>query len=143
MIDFRLMTISNFMITRVWCFIFFLFCKLVHEVSANIARLFYIRTPCYSMSSAFSLPYHPQCYTILCDKTWWLKILPVNSFRAIFTTFFPVYFYVFWLSLFYHHYLYRYYNFISWNDMAKILTWYQRDLEELSFWRYNCNFTLW
>ena len=60
MIDFRLMTISNFMITRVWCFIFFLFCKLVYEVSANIAPLFYIRTPCYSMSSAFSLPYHPM-----------------------------------------------------------------------------------
>ena len=96
------------------------------------------QTPCYSMSSAFSLPYHPLCYTILCDKTWWLKILPVNSFRAIFTTFFPVYFYVFWWS-FLSSLPIPLLLFCIMNDMAKILTWYETDFVESKFLRYYLN----
>ena len=118
MIDFRLMTISNFMITRVWCFIFFLFCKLVYEVSANIARLFYIRTPCYSMSSAFSLPYHPMLNYIV----WQDMMIEDFACQVISRNFY----YLFPVSdlLLYHQ---NTIQFIIWNmiEQKYIVTWYR------------------
>ena len=97
-------------------FHFFLFCKLAYEVSANIAPLFYIRTPCYSMSSAFSLPYHPMLNYIV----WQDMMIEDFACQVISRNFY----YLFPVSdlLFYHQ---NTIQFIIWNmiEQKYILTW--------------------
>ena len=89
-----------------------------------------IKTPCYSMSSAFSLPYHPLCYSIYCVTRHddWRFCLSTHFAQFLLRSF--LYLYVFWWSLFYHHYRYCY--FISWDDMAKILTWYKKGFKGIN-----------